>query len=316
MHTPDVNEEAQREQHARVVARRQSLYSQLAILRCIEVDQAVVLHTGFERALRSMDRAFQLGSALSAPTGLIVYGGPGTGKTTLMHYFAASLPLSEDTPGHRPVISLRLSRVPTLKGAIEAILTAAHYPFPKVTSGQLSRKRAVALDVLKRYRTKVVLVDEAHHLCNANARPKESSPEGSITSDFFREVVDSRVGLVLCGGPALLALKDRDRYLHSRCAAKVELEAFAFGPPWIGLVRALVARSQHHDLTYLSNPGAAKLLHGAVLGNLRWLKLLLIEAILVSVDSGKQAIDQVDLAVGFDRSLGGVVSTHNPWSNR
>lgn len=125
----------------------------------------------------------------------------------------------------------------------------------------------MALDVLKRYRTKLVLVDEAQHLCNASARPSESSPEGSITSDFFREVIDSRVGLVLCGGPALLGLKDRDRYLHSRCAAKVELESFAFGPPWIGLVRALAARSQHHDLTFLSKPEAAKLLHGAVFGN-------------------------------------------------
>lgn len=311
------NEDDREDAHFRdAAARRQSLYSAEALRRGAAVDDAIALHPQFLAGLEAIDRVFQLGRALSTSTGVCIVGPAGVGKTTLLEYFLASLPPNDLFEAGRGAIRIRLPKSPLLGATVEAILTALRYPFPRTTATQLSIKRQNSLDALRQYRTHVLLVDEAHNLCAGPYGRGASSDEGTPVTEYLRQIVDQRVGLVLCGGPSLIDLGERDKYLQSRCPSAVELRRFDYDRDWMGVIAQLVARTPMHDMGMLATHAQSDKLQRATLGSLRWLKMLVIEAVLISTDKGKRELDEDDLREAHDRALGGLREATNPWSDK
>ena len=307
----DDGEEAR---YMQILSRRQSLYSAEAIARCVELDRAIVLHSDFQSALAAMDRVFQLGRALTAPAGVRIVGPAGAGKTTLLRYFSESLPPSELFQRGLGALHIRVPKIPTLNHMVEAVLSALRYPFARVSHTQVTIKRITSLEALKAQRTHVLLVDEAHNLCNKGSAGFRGADGGTPATEYLREIMDQQIGLVMSGGPGLLDLKDRDKYLYSRCTAHFELKSFDFDGDWLGLLHGIAKQSARHDISLIVDKKEANRLHRATAGNLRWLKVLIIEAVLISTDKKRSALVPADLLEAFDRSLGGVKTSANPWA--
>ncbi|MCX2864305.1 AAA family ATPase [Paucibacter sp. PLA-PC-4] len=297
----------------RVAERRQKTYSIEAIRRGTEIDKAIVIHGAFQSALASADRVFQLGKALTIPAGLRLIGPPGSGKTTLLRYYADSVPGSELFDRGCGAIRIRLRHRPTLRHTVESILRALRYPFPKVSNQSVGLKRDMSIDALKQKRTHLLLVDEAHNLCIRTSAWPAGSEEGNEITEYLREIMDAQIGLVLTGGPGLEQLPERDKYLHSRCASKAMLGNFALDNDWAGVVHGLAAHSQQHCLKFLTESRQIVLLHRATRGNLRALKMIVVEAILVAADAHRSDLCTDDLRSAFPVALGGLIETPNPW---
>ncbi|TDP72984.1 hypothetical protein DES47_102730 [Roseateles toxinivorans] len=125
--------------------------------------------------------------------------------------------------------------------------------------------------------------------------------------------MDAQIGLILAGGTGLEQLQERDKYLHSRCAAKATLGDFALDNAWAGIVHGLAGHNQHHCLKFLTDSRQIVLLHRATRGNLRTLKMLVVEAILIAADSSRSDLCAADLRSGFGLALNGLVDIANPW---
>ena len=68
----------------KLAARRLEMYSTKALAAARVVDRIIVRHAEFERGLKCLDRIYQLGPEFSVPKGLLAFGPPGSGKSTLI----------------------------------------------------------------------------------------------------------------------------------------------------------------------------------------------------------------------------------------
>jgi hypothetical protein len=298
----------------RVAERRQTMYSVAALQRAAEVDQAMVLHPSFNDGLAALDRVFQLGKALSIPTGLRLIGPPGSGKTSLLRYYIDSQPKSALFARGMGALHIRIRRRPTLGHTVESVLRALKYPLLKVGGAYVEAKRNVSLEALQQKNTHVVLVDEAHNLCTRTSGSYSNGDEGNAITEYLREVMDLRIGLVLAGGVGLAQLGERDKYLHSRCASQVVFVNFSLDSAWAGVVHGLANRSLAHSMEFLKGNQQIVLLHRATRGNLRALKMLVVEAILVATDRDRRNLTAEDMRDAFNRALNAEDGVNNPWA--
>lgn len=310
MNAKDTNDHEERDRE--IAERRLKTYSLAALATTVAVDRALVLHRPFQDCLSAMDRVFQLGRELiNIPVGLRLVAPPGGGKTTILNYFCKSLPKSDLFEPGFGAVRIHLKRRASLAELVSGVLLALQYPLPATNSSNVLKKRELALELLGRKGTRLLALDDAHRLC---VRGKGvNGDEGNDATSFLCDVTDARIGLVLCGGPGLDRLRDIDSYLFSRCTPRVALNNFKLGGAWGGLVSQLIGLTSTHSLKFLDDKVQMANLHSATNGNLRSLKILVVEAILVSVDAGHTEITSADMRIAFERVLDETTGA-NPWA--
>lgn len=297
-------------------ARRLTTYSGEALRTAHVIDKLVVTHSDFRDGLAAMDRTFQLGHEFSVPKGLLLCGPPGSGKSTLIDYFQRSLPASKSIDPGMGAISIRLARSVALSTVVEAVLCRLDYPFPKVTSTTVGVKKGLSYQAVRRKGTRLIFVDEAHNLCRSSYGGGRAQGSGTALTNFFSELMDvARVGLCLVGGPDLARLADTDPFLASRCSARLEFSNFTLSGPWLGVVKAFIKQCAGVDLSLLDTDRQRKALHQATQGNLRSLKDLLTEMVLVAVDAGSRKLEVQLASTAFDRVFGSTARSRNPWAS-
>lgn len=304
--------EAADEDGLKLKARRMAMYSVDAIRRAYAIDKLIVWHTSFKTALASFDRSFQLSKEFNTPAGLRVFGPSGSGKSTVIGYFRDSLPKFDLIEPGMGAITIDTPKSPQLGDVIESVLIALEYPFASVTKDTIHIKRDLSVKALLRKGTRIVALDEAHNLFPANSA--RLNGEGTPVTVYLRHLSDkAKVAICLAGGPALERLESLDRYLASRCKTPAQLADFPLDGEWLGIVKTFIEKCKTFDLKFLAEPEQQRPLFQATEGNLRALKILLIEAVLVAVDAGQQQLDKGCMAIAFQRVNGSKGMSSNPW---
>ena len=235
------------EEH-QTLTRRLFTYSTQALSIAAPIDRFMVNHPGFREALTACDRVFQLSRELAIPQGLVVSGPTGAGKTALIRYFQASLPQSSLFEVGQGAVAIRLSSRPVLGQVIGRLLSQLRYPFPDVNTNTIGIKKNVLVDALRQKGTRLVFVDEAHHLLT-QTKMRSRAQDGNHVTDLFRELMDEvPLGIALCGSPELQELENIDSHLFSRISARYALKPFDQGLVWQGFVQAFVRQSKGFNL--------------------------------------------------------------------
>ncbi|MEX8195318.1 TniB family NTP-binding protein [Comamonas guangdongensis] len=294
-------------------ARRLSTYSVGALRVATEADRAFVLFPDAVRALKALDRLFQLGTEFSMPQGMCLVGPSGVGKTASFRYFQASLPQSALFSQDFAAIGMRMQSKPKTGHLVQGILKALKYPFAGGSGKQLYMRRFLLFDALKNCRTRLIWIDEAHHLLYPRRTSASNEWENDAT-EFLRELMDEcNISLVLAGTSELDTLPDAASHLASRVPIREEMKNFPSDGNWVGFVRAFAKQCRSFDLGYVHAPEVAMRLHLATEGNLRAFKRLMTEAILVAFDGGSSAVDKDAFSSAFQRVFGEATLRSNPF---
>lgn len=298
----------------RTLERRLATYSNRALLLAGEVDRIFVAHTDFSSALTAFDRAFQLGRELSVPRGLSLIGPTGSGKTSLMRYYAASLPPSTLFELGLGMVCVRLPERPALGRVISMLLTKLRYPFPKVSDQTVGAKRGILVESLRAKGSRLVGFDEAGHMCGTGVRKAHASKTGNEITELICELMDdAQVAVALCGDEQLSALDRVDPALGARVTVRQRLSDFGDDAVYAGLLNAFVRQCKGFDLSFICLPGQPSLMHKATKGNARSTKTLLIEGVLIAADRNLSGLNQEVMAEAFARVKGKATLDMNPW---
>lgn len=287
-------------------------YSVKALREGAAIDKAIVQHHRFKELVGTLDRMFLLGKELRQPIGGVIAGGAGVGKTTLCRYFKDALPSHDLTDRGSGVLYLRLRRSRSLAAVVQRILGLLNYPLFKVSNQNLDARRSLSIAGLQRYKIRMLLVDEGHHMIGPGRAKRD---DGTAISEYLREIMDeAQIALCIVGGSSLSELGHIDPYLQSRCVVNEVLQNFALDEAWLSLVQTLMPSNDVLDFKQLqSSREIREGIHKTARGNLRRLKQFQAELAMTTVDAGKRTPDAAAFKLAFERAFGTEELHGSPW---
>lgn len=298
----------------RTLERRMMTYSKPALLVAEGIGRIFVAYPAFQRSLNALDRAFQLSRATPMPQGVVLTGPTGTGKSSLAKYFIASLPNDSLFEAGLGVVSIRLQERPSLGRVVSTLLTQLRYPLPQVKGSTIASKRDVLIGVLRMKGTRLLLIDEAGHMCVIGLRRAQNSSHGNEITELFRELIDeASIGVGLLGDERLRSLAQLDPALAARVSTHEHLPDFSMDGLWAGFVRSFVKQCASFDLNFLVEPQQLPLIYRATGGNPRRFKGLVMESVLVATDSSQTTLSQELMDIAFERLNGSASLAINPY---
>lgn len=295
-------------------ARRLAEYSPRALKAGLNVDRLFINHPDFSTALTALDRIFQLAREVEVPHGMTLIGPSGTGKTSVLNYFRRSLPPSSLFSDGLGAVYLRVPMRCSTAYLISGLLRLYGYPFLRVTRDCQEARTAVLFDAMRQKGTRMVMLDEAHHLVPSFGEKRRTREEGTAPTDLVRQMIDeARVAVVLAGPGALDVLGEADEALASRVVGIHRLDRFKYDATWVGLVRAFAKQVPEFDLSVLMVPEINQQLFNVTDGNLRSLKRLITELVLLVAECEQRVAEPGLLARAYAAIYGAGRLTLNPF---
>lgn len=310
MQTGFDNDRAQEE----LLRRRQFMYSMSALKAGQQVFEMYVPHKRITHALEALDRTQQLSEHLQLVQGTLITGPTGSGKTALCRYFRASLPPDGRVDENARTLYVRLQEQPSARRVVSTILNEIRYPFSSVSNQNLAIKRGVLIEALQQRRCGILFVDEAHYLCQRR-RWTDLDGMGTYATDLLRELADAvPIALVLMGDKTLDRLAEIDSHLAARTPGRIEFGNFRSNDTdWISSVMTLMKGSSAVTFEGIHDKTEHQRIHNATGGNMRQLKWLISEAVMVTVDAEQRSVRKEQMIQAFDRLTGGSTQQSNPW---
>lgn len=296
-----------------LMARRLREFGSAALDAGASVERVYVKFPEFRDALDACDRIFQLATTFETPHGMILSGPPGSSKTTLADYFIKSLPASDLFEKDFGAIMVRLRTAPSQGHIVSGLLRALKYPLANVRRGRVFAMRDVAFEALRQRGTRVVFVDQAHCL-STQSKPRHADVLESGASDTLREMMEeTKVGLVLLADSAFRGLGHVDKALDDRVTVKMPMSHFQKGALWDGFLDAFCKMVKCVDLGIFTTPHGSSSTLKATDGNRRAFRRLVVEAVMITVQSGLNAIGEEQLKRAFDAINGKSSTRSNPY---
>lgn len=314
LHVIDTAEQQQIED-SDVQARRMSMYSVNAIKAAQAVANAYILFPQLKAALVAFDRVYQLSREVAVPQGVLLLGPPGSSKTSVAHYFMASLPPASNVVDGYGALYIRLRPGASAGMIVSQLLNALRHPITNVRHDRLTPMRDVACESLQHRGTRLLFVDEAQCL-GLRGRGRMIDDRDTSAANMLREIVDrAGIGLVLLADHRLAALEQVDRALADRVSVRLSLSHFDNDALWATFLVGMVRSVDRPSLKLLTSGPVRAATYAATGGSRRATMRLVVEAVLIAVDADAGEVNQTHLQLAFQRTRGPSHELPNPFGN-
>jgi hypothetical protein len=299
-----------------IALRRMKTYSKEALKLGIKVDNIIVMHPAFKDALGALDRVFQIAPQVRMPHGVRLMGPSGSGTSTVSRYFQESLPNSTLFERGYGCVRIRVGTTPSAGRIIASLLRLYDYPFGRGSEREAYWRQPIAFELVRAKGTRLIVFEDAHRLVDTGGGGRyDSESNRTAAASLICELMDeAHVGVVLAGRESLYRLDETHEGLAARVTSSYALYNFAADAAWSGIIKGFVNACTWFDLSHVNGDAQAKLLHLAAAGNLRALKRLLTEAVLVAAEAKCSAINGDHLKEAFVLVYGKAAVARSPYA--
>ena len=274
------------------------------------VDQILVPHTAFTLAAAKIDQCFLAADGANEPICIAVIGESRTGKSRVQEYVQSLHSIVRLEDGLVvPVFRVVTPSLPTIKNLVETMLEALGDP--KFDKGTEAAKTRRLIKLLKKVRTRMVVLDEFQHFYD-----KGSHKVWYAVANWLKSLIDqTKVALLVAGLPSCRAVIEQNEQLRGRFMAPVNMPRFdwqdaASRAEFIAILSAFhEVLSQHFDLPVLDTEEMAFRMYCATGGLIGYLTKVLRHTVWNAVDAGTRSITLEDLAEGHKAAIWDAEST-------
>lgn len=269
------------------------------------VESLTIAIPQFVSCVQLIDGLIEKSGALADPGGLRVIGAPGVGKSCVHTHIVRNHPATDGPSGRRcPILSISTVSEPTTNQIVTEMLRAVGYHYS--SSQTAADKTEILMSAVRACHVKVVLVDEFQQVVEGG-RGKIAN---AIADWFKRFYDDTQVPIVFFGTPTASKVFEINTQLATRISATFEIAPLGYDATFVGLLRAFDQALPMDEPCGLGESRLAQAIHRATEGNLRMLKKLLKEAVLVAATDEAPALRDTDFQRAFFRVAG---SRPNPF---
>ena len=268
------------------------------------VENLAINVEGLTDPIGLIERLMAKTGVVKAPGGIRVLGPGGSGKSFIAERLNRRHP-ARDSPTRRyvPVAFVKLFKNPVPSDVLRRLLSrmGQRLAKPRYTDAELL---GLLLQALRACDTRIILVDEAHHMSLTTGKRNSDRAAGPV-GELFKEVYDeSGVPFGFLGKPLLGELFEADDQSDTRWPAEVELFNFTTEPVCRGVLRAFDDALPVPQRAGLGDDPLFPKVSQSCKGNFRRTKNFLLNAVIAAVGQGASCIDEGHLHVAHYETFG------------
>lgn len=221
------------------------------------------------------------------PEGLLIVGDPDNGKTHLLEYFLRKYPLviiEGETTLRIPVVYIQAPVGASRKELFQSLCHALH--IPEFARGAMDRIRLRVVQALRAADTKVIIIDELHHLIAGGEMRKR------IVIDELKALSNElKIALVGAGTTrALQAIRLDDQYISRM--PPVGLTPWNLDKTYLGLLKVLESRLPLRDPSVLTDRNLAELIFAHSKKTIGHTVAIVLDACRLALHEGREKVDE------------------------
>jgi hypothetical protein len=184
------------------------------------VRASLIHYDRFCGAIRKIATTHRRWRAMRGPRGLFLCGHTGTGKSSILKFYASKFENFETVDGPViPVVYVVTPSRPTIKNLAQAILTALGDKVPKRSAQE---KTDHVAELLVMCRVELLIIDEFQHFVDSG-----HLAEAKLTADWLKNLMEeTKVAVVVSGLPQSIGILKSNPQLTRRFSAHHELRRF------------------------------------------------------------------------------------------
>ena len=254
---------------------------------------------------RKIDFCREYSKSAAEPECMLIIGTQGSGKTTLIEWYASGFSAHE-LPERRivPILVVTVPSPATIKGLGSAMLDALGDP--AADKGVVSSITLRLKAYIKKCEVELVILDEFQHF---DDRPSKNVLK--MVSDWLKNLLnETRVPTVLVGMPGCENVLERkgNEQLKRRFSSRTEIQPFSWDTPaHINEFRQLLKEIDHAlpllKTSHLADATTAFLIYSATNGVINYVMKLLRWAAKLAIKSGVEQIDNSILAQAYEERI-------------
>lgn len=267
----------------------------------LHVEQMLVTHTSFEKAMDSLEQAFNAAPIIRDPMGIFITGESRTGKSRVIEEFMdAHQPIRFNEGLEVPVIKVLVPSKPSVKGLAAEILRALGDPLPDKGTEQVMTARLLIF--LSHCKVRMLILDEGQHLVDKSTKYNLIHH----VSDWLKNLMNqSKVVVVIAGLEYAQTILSQNEQLRGRFTNKINMPRFNWREDqsrseFLGLLAGFNSFiSEQFSMPDISSHDLALRFYLASGGLTGYLFNILRKTVWDVVDDGRTTIHLEDFDVGY-----------------
>jgi len=267
------------------------------------VENIIVQHPRYLETYKEIEEYHLLSTTSKEPKGLFIYGNTGVGKSSILTGYADRYPKYEDQGITK--VPILYSIVPvgaTPKSVASSILSSLGDPnFDRGSENDLTERllKFIAKDICD---VQMIIIDEFQHIID-----RETEKVLKKASDWLKSFSDKAgIPMIICGLPESMKIFERNEQLDRRFSIKHPIKKFEYQTKeeqleFRGFLNVIAEMLPFYSRSNLADKHLSEKIYYASRGVPYYIKLILIEATVCALKSGRDSIDEIDLSIAFDR---------------
>lgn len=266
------------------------------------IRHGVIEYPAFCEATRKIEQIHRRWRNTQIPTGILLTGQSGSGKTTVLEQYKSRYPKREETERTvEPILSVSTPAKPSVKNLAEAMLEA--FGGPALHRGSAEEKTRRIYKYMRECRVEMLFLDEFHHFLDARR-----FSDASYVTDWLKNLINYlQIPVVIAGLPRAAAVIRMNEQLARRFSSAFYLRPFSFDSHEGRQEFRAVLKLMHSRLPVkcveLHEANLARRFYVASNGLIDYVAKIIDEALMLAAEQDVLELDEHLFSIAFEDAV-------------